>query len=165
MSQLAYAVGESTLFEMVRRWKRYRRERILPLLHGGVVEIDAGRGAIADLDPQRKFDAILYLDVVEQVWDDRGGALLAQGGGIVLPAPAHACVYNAFDRALRHLRRYITHTLRAIAPTRLDSGGGIATWDRFPVPGSRWFGAPPLHQAGKPLLAVWAAEGVSCRFA
>jgi SAM-dependent methyltransferase len=97
-------------------------------------------GTIGDLDPLRKFDTILYLDVIEHIEDDRGelaraAALLAPGGSIIVLAPAHAFLYTAFDRAIGHFRRYSAHTLRAIAPTGLreqklvylDSCGALAS--------------------------------------
>jgi hypothetical protein len=118
-------------------------------------------GTIADLDPRRKF----------------------------VLAPAHASLYTAFDRAIGHFRRYSTHALRAIAPAGLserklvylDSCGALAslgnrfllrsampterqilTWDRLLVPCSRWLDPLLLHKAGKSVLAVWSAAGVSC---
>jgi len=151
-------------------------------------------GTIADLDPRRKFDTILYIDVIEHIEDDRGelaraAALLLPGGSIVVLAPAHASLYTAFDRAIGHFRRYSTHALRAIAPAGLserklvylDSCGALAslgnrfllrsampterqilTWDRLLVPCSRWLDPLLLHKAGKSVLAVWSAAGVSC---
>ncbi|MGD0772958.1 MAG: class I SAM-dependent methyltransferase [Candidatus Solibacter sp.] len=151
-------------------------------------------GTLADLDPRRKFDTILYLDVIEHIEDDRGelsraAALLATGGSIIVLAPAHACLYTAFDRAIGHFRRYNMHALRAIAPAGLrerklvylDSCGALAslgnrfllrspmpterqilTWDRLLVPCSRWLDPLLLHKAGKSVLAVWAAGGDSC---
>ncbi|HTT64509.1 MAG TPA: class I SAM-dependent methyltransferase [Bryobacteraceae bacterium] len=146
-------------------------------------------GTVADLDPRHKFDAILYLDVIEHIEDDRtelgrAAALLAPGGSIIVLAPAHACLYTAFDRAIGHFRRYNTQTLRAIAPPGLrerkliylDSCGALAslsnrvllrsampterqilTWDRFLVPCSRRLDPLLGHKAGKSVLGVWAA--------
>jgi SAM-dependent methyltransferase len=151
-------------------------------------------GTIADLETHRKFDAIVYLDVIEHIEDDRAelaraAALLAPGGSLVVLAPAHACLYTAFDRAIGHFRRYSTHSLRAIAPTGLrqrkllylDSCGALAsignrlllrsampterqilTWDRLLVPCSQWLDPLLLHKAGKSVLAVWAAPPASC---
>jgi len=81
-------------------------------------------GTIADLDAARKFNAILYIDVIEHIADDRAeleraAALLAPGGSIVVLAPAHAFLYTAFDRAVGHFRRYTAGALRAIAPAEL----------------------------------------------
>jgi SAM-dependent methyltransferase len=97
-------------------------------------------GTTGDLDPGRKFDAILYIDVIEHIADDRGelaraAALLAPGGNIIVLAPAHAFLYTAFDRAIGHFRRYTMRTLRAIAPAGLrerkllylDSFGALAS--------------------------------------
>jgi hypothetical protein len=97
-------------------------------------------GTIGDLDPRRKFDAILYIDVIEHIQDDRGelaraASLLAPGGSLIVLAPAHAFLYTAFDRAIGHFRRYTRQTLRAIAPAGLrerkllylDSFGALAS--------------------------------------
>ena len=119
----------------------------------------------------------------------RAAALLAPGGSIIVLAPAHASLYTAFDRAIGHFRRYSTAALRAIAPAGLherkliylDSCGALAslgnrfllrsampterqilTWDRLLVPCSRWLDPLLLHRAGKSVLAVWSAAGVSC---
>ena len=109
------------------------------------IALPAGRhelviGTIADLDPQRKFDTVLYIDVIEHIEDDRGelaraAAHLAPGGSIIVLAPAHAFLYTAFDRAIGHFRRYNTRALRAIAPAGLlerklvylDSCGALAS--------------------------------------
>jgi SAM-dependent methyltransferase len=144
-------------------------------------------GDIGDLDPQRKFDTILYIDVLEHIEDDRAelaraAAHLAPDGNIIVLAPAHGCLYTAFDRAIGHFRRYTSHALRAIAPPRLrerkllylDSCGALASlgnrlllrsampnerqiliWDRLLVPCSRWLDPLLLHKAGKSVLAVW----------
>ena len=97
-------------------------------------------GTLADLDPRRRFDTILYLDVIEHIEDDRGelaraAALLAPGGSIIVLAPAHALLYTAFDRAIGHFRRYSVPGLRGIAPAGLrerrlvylDSCGALAS--------------------------------------
>jgi SAM-dependent methyltransferase len=62
--------------------------------------------------PDRRFDLLLMLDVIEHVEDDRAflGGLLAQtlapGGLVLVSVPAWQGLYSAHDTALRHYRRY-----------------------------------------------------------
>jgi SAM-dependent methyltransferase len=79
-------------------------------------------GTLDDVDGA--FDALLYLDVLEHIADDRGelaraSARLAVGGTLVILAPAHPWLYTPFDRAVGHHRRYTRGALRAIAPASL----------------------------------------------
>jgi 2-polyprenyl-3-methyl-5-hydroxy-6-metoxy-1,4-benzoquinol methylase len=75
------------------------------------------------LDKSRKFDTILYVDVLEHINDDRAEMLraadrLAEGGSIIVLSPAHQWLFTAFDEALGHYRRYNRSTLRRVgAPT------------------------------------------------
>jgi SAM-dependent methyltransferase len=69
----------------------------------------------------RRFDTILYVDVLEHIEDDRGelrraSALLEPAGRLVVLAPAHAWLYTPFDQAIGHFRRYTASTLRALTP-------------------------------------------------
>src|ERR1700693_5566434 len=68
-------------------------------------------GDLAALDPARRFDAILYVDVLEHIQDDSGemrrAALhLSPGGALIVLSPAHPWLYTPFDRAIGHYRRY-----------------------------------------------------------
>lgn len=82
-------------------------------------------GTLADLllDPER-FDAILYVDVLEHIRDDRqelerAAGLLRPQGRIIVVAPAHGFLFSPFDQAIGHFRRYDRAALRAIAPAGL----------------------------------------------
>lgn len=80
-------------------------------------------GTIADLS-RGGFDAILYLDVLEHIGDDRGemrraAALLNPGGSLIVLSPAHSCLFSPFDEAVGHFRRYDRKSLRAAAPPGL----------------------------------------------
>jgi SAM-dependent methyltransferase len=80
----------------------------------------ARQGTTADLAGER-FDAVLYVDVMEHIEDDAGEAeraagLLRAGGKLVVLAPAHQWLYSPFDRAIGHYRRYSKATLRGIGP-------------------------------------------------
>jgi SAM-dependent methyltransferase len=97
-------------------------------------------GTLAKLSSGELFDAILYIDVLEHIEDDRGELLaaadhLAPGGRVIVLAPAHPFLYSEFDRAIGHFRRYSAKSLRAAAPSALrvekllylDSVGMIAS--------------------------------------
>lgn len=79
---------------------------------------------------QERFDTIVCLNVLEHIEDDHGALvrmreLLAPGGRLALLVPAHARLYNGFDRGVRHFRRYEKRGLEAalvragFAPRRL----------------------------------------------
>lgn len=92
------------------------------LAHG--VPIKVVPGTLSDLAPGRRFDCILYMDVLEHIADDRAelaqaAARLRPGGCLVVLSPAHQALFSAFDRAIGHHRRYDRRMLRAIAPPGL----------------------------------------------
>ena len=87
-----------------------------------------------------KFDAILYIDVLEHIPDDkaelqRASGLLRRGGNLIVLSPAYSWLYTPFDRVIGHLRRYRKETLQASAPPDcrlekmiyLDSAGLLAS--------------------------------------
>ena len=81
-------------------------------------------GTVADLPPAAKFDAILYIDVLEHIEDDRAEMAraaehLKPGGALVVLAPAHPFLFTPFDAAIGHFRRYTRASLRAAAPANL----------------------------------------------
>ena len=68
-------------------------------------------GTLASIEPEERFDAILYLDVLEHIEDDRSELALAAehltpGGAIIVLAPAHPFLFGKFDAAIGHYRRY-----------------------------------------------------------
>lgn len=59
----------------------------------------------------RKFDTILYIDVLEHIKDDasefaRATSLLSDKGILVILCPAHQFLYTPFDNAIGHFKRY-----------------------------------------------------------
>lgn len=97
-------------------------------------------GDLAVLDPSRRFDAILYIDVLEHIQDDSGELRRASlhlhpGGALIVLSPAHPWLFTAFDRAIGHYRRYTKQSLHAVAPPHLrrekliylDSAGLLAS--------------------------------------
>jgi SAM-dependent methyltransferase len=68
---------------------------------------------------ERRFDAILAVNVLEHVGDDRRLAailagLLAPGGRLLVYVPACPFAMSPLDRALGHRRRYTPETLRSV---------------------------------------------------
>jgi SAM-dependent methyltransferase len=83
------------------------------------------RGTLADLPAERRFDTILYIDVLEHIEDDRdelrhSAGRLRPGGRIVVLAPAHGWLFSRFDRAIGHHRRYSAAMLARITPAPLQ---------------------------------------------
>jgi SAM-dependent methyltransferase len=82
-------------------------------------------GTVVDLAPTERFDAIIYMDVLEHIADDeeelrRSAWHLRAGGRLVVLAPAHQWLFTPFDRAVGHFRRYNATTLRKIGPPGLS---------------------------------------------
>lgn len=89
--------------------------------------VEVREGTTGDLlgDRPAPFDAVLYIDVLEHIDDDRGeleraAALLRPGGRLVVVAPAHPWLFSPFDEALGHHRRYTRGSLRRVAPGGLE---------------------------------------------
>jgi ubiquinone/menaquinone biosynthesis C-methylase UbiE len=106
----------------------------------GLLDCRIEIGTTEQLSVQRKFDGILYIDVLEHVEADReelgrASRLLRTGGRIVVLAPAHQWLYTDFDRAIGHFRRYDKFSLSACMPSDgtiirldyMDSVGKLAS--------------------------------------
>ncbi len=81
-------------------------------------------GTLEDLDPARRFDAVIYIDVLEHIENDRAelaraASRLRAGGALVVLSPAHQWLYTPFDKAIGHYRRYTKSMLRALQPPGL----------------------------------------------
>lgn len=84
----------------------------------------ARAGTVRDLPPDARFDAILYVDVLEHVQDDSAelaaaARALKPAGALIVLAPAHGWLYSPFDRAIGHYRRYTRRSLAAVGPPGL----------------------------------------------
>jgi 2-polyprenyl-3-methyl-5-hydroxy-6-metoxy-1,4-benzoquinol methylase len=81
-------------------------------------------GTTADLLGKRRFDSLLYIDVLEHIENDaeeleRAADLLEPGGMVVVLSPAHQWLFTPFDAAIGHYRRYSARDLRALTPGSL----------------------------------------------
>jgi SAM-dependent methyltransferase len=100
--------------------------RIVEAVKAGLIQppSEVVQGTLADLDPSAAFDAVLYLDVLEHIEDDRrevarAASVLRPGGALVVLAPAWPWLMSEFDRAIGHYRRYTRDALVRLAPPGL----------------------------------------------
>jgi SAM-dependent methyltransferase len=98
-------------------------------------------GTIADVPAGKHFDALIYIDVLEHIEDDRAEMERARerlrpGGVLIVLCPAHQWLFTPFDKAIGHFRRYSRASMAAVAPTTglrrerlfyLDSVGMLAS--------------------------------------
>lgn len=82
-------------------------------------------GTLADIPRDTKFDAILYLDVLEHIRDDRTEVALAaahldRNGRLIVLAPAHDWLFTPFDERIGHYRRYSRRSLGALTVPELE---------------------------------------------
>jgi len=78
-------------------------------------------GHLSDLNNEKKFDAILYIDVIEHIENDHeeisnASKHLNQKGVIVILAPAHEFLCSPFDKSLGHFRRYSKKRMYSLIP-------------------------------------------------
>ena len=64
-----------------------------------------------DLVHDKKYDTILYIDVIEHIKDaetelKKATALLNEEGKLIVLVPAYQCLFNDFDHSIGHYRRY-----------------------------------------------------------
>lgn len=76
-------------------------------------------GTINNLDSQRHFDFILYIDVLEHIENDQQEieqaiSHLKEGASIFILAPAHNFLFSAFDCSVGHYRRYDKKSIREL---------------------------------------------------
>ena len=113
----------------VTRWvalepDRSLADRIPATLQGTGLVPEIVVGTIADLPADARFDALLYIDVLEHIPDDaaeleRAAARLKPNGAVIVLSPAHEWLFSPFDEAVGHCRRYTLPTLAAAAPPTL----------------------------------------------
>ena len=83
------------------------------------------KGISRDLPKEEKYDAILYIDVIEHIEHDAEelaytSQLLVEGGHLIVLVPANQSFYSPFDKAIGHYRRYNKKMLRAAAAPELS---------------------------------------------
>jgi SAM-dependent methyltransferase len=90
---------------------------------------EARVGTIDDIGEQ-DFSAVLYIDVLEHIRNDReelakAAERVRPDGRVIVLAPAHQWLYTPFDRAIGHFRRYTLAELRALTPPQLAEESGL----------------------------------------
>lgn len=115
-----------------KRWLCLEPDRVMA--EGLVTDIEAGRlpaccrvvaGTLQNIPDTERFNAILYIDVLEHIQDDigelaRAAARLAGGGTLIVVSPAYPALYSPFDAAIGHYRRYTQTSLAHAAPPWLE---------------------------------------------
>lgn len=120
-------------------------------------------GDLRAVGPDRRFDTILYVDVLEHIADDRtevarAADMLSAGGRLIVVAPAYQFLFTEFDRAIGHYRRYSRASLADLTPAGLrvdrsfylDSVGMIASLGNRLV----------MHTAQPPAWSIQLWNGV-----
>jgi len=82
-------------------------------------------GTLDGLKQDLTFDTILYIDVLEHIFDDKNElekafSKLKKGGYLIILAPAHNYLFSIFDKAVGHYRRYNRKSLTKIFPKGLS---------------------------------------------
>ena len=126
--------------DRVRAWTALEPDPGLARLIPQADRVTVALGTLATLPPDRQFDTILYMDVLEHIADDRAEVAraanaLTPGGCLIVLAPAHQFLFSPFDAAIGHFRRYTRGSLRALTPAgchvelcrMLDSVGFFAS--------------------------------------
>jgi SAM-dependent methyltransferase len=85
------------------------------------------------------FEAVLALDVIEHIDDDRGavtrlGQLARPGGVVIVSVPALPEFFTEFDQIQGHRRRYLPETLRAAFENTGLVLEQVFWWGRWLVP-------------------------------
>lgn len=83
-------------------------------------------GTVESLPSDRRFDSVLYVDVLEHIEDDQGELEIASrhlrpGGRLIVLAPACTLLYSTFDAHIGHFRRYSKRTLAQAVPSQLEN--------------------------------------------
>ena len=83
--------------------------------------VTALSGTIQDLDPEKSFDWIFYIDVLEHIEDDQrelkiATNFLAPGGTMFILVPALSILFSKFDESVGHFRRYSKADFQRLLP-------------------------------------------------
>lgn len=101
-----------------------------------LIEADIEQELREVVDP---YDAVLALDVLEHLDDDRGAirrllGLVRLGGWLIVSVPALPELYSEFDAVQGHRRRYVPETLRAAFDGAPISSLTTFWWGAWMVP-------------------------------
>jgi SAM-dependent methyltransferase len=87
--------------------------------------IEIVTGTLNEVDSNRKFDAIIYIDVIEHIENDaeelkKASTFLKPNGHLIILVPAHNYLFSEFDKAIGHYRRYNKKMLVKAIPSELQ---------------------------------------------
>lgn len=87
-------------------------------------------GLLEQLDTNQRYDAILYIDVLEHIEADReevqkAARLLKPGGRLIILSPAYQFLFSPFDAKIGHFRRYTLKALKLITPDHCNVEKGF----------------------------------------
>lgn len=146
------------------------------------------KGGISDANGE--FNTILYIDVLEHIEYDKqelenASGKLSKDGYLIVLSPAFQYLFNEFDKAIGHFRRYNKSMIKKIGPqdlsilslNYLDSLGYFASlmnsimlkqsyptkkqveiWDKKMIPISRFIDPLIGYSFGKSIIAVWKKQ-------
>ena len=91
----------------------------------GFSKVQIVPGFLSNYHTDIKFDSIMYIDVIEHIEKDKEELLTAisylkDGGYLIVLVPAYNFLYNDFDKAIGHYRRYSRKLLRKSIPNNLE---------------------------------------------
>jgi SAM-dependent methyltransferase len=95
-------------------------ERLAPLANAQRYQYKLG--TLDSLNPEKDaYDAILYIDVLEHIEEDRlevqkAVKLLKPGGQLIILSPAYQYLFSPFDAKIGHFRRYTLSMLKQLTP-------------------------------------------------
>jgi 2-polyprenyl-3-methyl-5-hydroxy-6-metoxy-1,4-benzoquinol methylase len=127
--EVGAGIGETTAFlvnEKVNSWICLEPDRTLFDTIQQKIErkvlpgyCQAIRGTLDNIEPNKKFDTIIYIDVLEHIENDHAEIIqacnhLKNNGHLIILSPAFQFLYTPFDRAIGHFRRYTKKTLSAV---------------------------------------------------
>lgn len=74
-------------------------------------KISVFTGTSKNLESYKKYDTILYIDVLEHIEDDKSelekiSGFLKDDGKVIVLSPAHNFLFSPFDESVGHFRRY-----------------------------------------------------------
>ena len=83
-------------------------------------------GTVHDVSDARRFDSVIYADVLEHIsadWSElnQAGKLLVPGGHLIVLVPAHNLLFSRFDAQVGHHRRYSRKLLAAAVPPSFET--------------------------------------------
>lgn len=86
--------------------------------------IEVITSTIEGVDENRKFDAIIYIDVIEHIENDgvelnKAKNYLKPDGHLIILVPAHNYLFSQFDKSIGHYRRYNKKMLISAVPKNL----------------------------------------------